>query len=59
MKWILMIAWASSGTGYTSQDFDTLDACRVARLWAVENDYRGRNSVHTTCINKSTGEKYN
>jgi hypothetical protein len=54
MKWILMIAWAANGTAYTTQEFDTRDACVKAAEWVQANNYRG-GRVATVCINTATG----
>ena len=54
MKWILIIAWAANGTGYTMQEFDTEYACQIAKMWVKNNTPRGPNT--TVCMNKSTGE---
>lgn len=57
MKWILILAWASNGTGYTAQEFDSLYACQVAKIWAENNNFRGsERSMRTVCVNKATGE---
>ena len=53
-KWILIIAWASNGTGFTMQEFDTEYACQVAKVWAKNASTRG--PAQAVCMNKSTGE---
>ena len=56
MKWILMIAWAANGTGYTAQEFDTQQACARALEWAKANDYRSsgylRGGTRFVCLPK-------
>jgi hypothetical protein len=52
MKYILLIAWAANGTGFTAQEFDTLFACEQGAKWVQENNYRG-GSIRTTCIRKA------
>jgi hypothetical protein len=57
MRWILIIAWASSGTGYTMQEFETLYACQVAKIWVDNHSPRSHRDVKdSACINKATGE---
>lgn len=52
MKWILIIAWASNGTGYTMHTFNSETACVAARNWAAENNFRGGGpqGIRATCI---------
>lgn len=54
MKWILMIAWIANGTGYTTQEFETREACVKASEWAMAHNSRG-GQIATACINKATG----
>lgn len=54
MKWILLIAWAANGTGYTTQEFDSQEACQKAAEWVKAHNNRG-GRVDTACLNKSTG----
>lgn len=54
MKWILIIAWASNGTGFTMQEFESEYACQVAKVWVNNHSVRGPSEV--VCMNKSTGE---
>lgn len=54
MKWILIIAWASNGTGFTMQEFESQVACQKAAIWSKENSWRG--AARFTCINSQTGE---
>lgn len=54
MKWILILAWASNGTAFTMQEFDTEYACQMAKVWSKNASTRG--TVSSVCINKFTGE---
>lgn len=54
MKWILIIAWASNGTGFTTQEFERLYACQVAKVWVTNHSIRGPSE--SVCMNKATGE---
>jgi len=54
MKWILIIAWAANGTGYTTQEFDSREACLKAGRWVQAASKRGYADV--VCLNKATGD---
>jgi hypothetical protein len=54
MTWILLIAWAATGTGYTAAEFDSKTACQVAAAWVREANTRG-GAVMTVCLNKISG----
>ena len=34
VKFILILAWASNGVGFTMQEFDSKNACNAALEWA-------------------------
>lgn len=51
MQWILIIVWAATGNGYTTQEFDTKTACENAGTWAKVNNPRG-GATNFTCLPK-------
>ena len=57
VKFILILAWASNGVGFTMQEFDSKNACNAALEWAkIVSEKRGP-LLGGRCMDKFTGRE--
>lgn len=56
--WILIVTFAVNGTGFSMQEFGSLEACMSALVWSGQaSTQRQGYPLKMVCINKNTGEK--
>ena len=56
-KFILLLAWAANGVGFTMQEFDSKAACYSALEWAKQMADRRGALIGGRCIDKQSGRE--
>lgn len=54
MKWVLLVAWVTNGTGFAMQEFETEKECRAA-MSSVKEERKRSGPTLIACMNKLTG----